>query len=276
MTPGLSGWLLLAALTQAPEAPAADVAAAKKGRLAAMTAVVDAVVLQTTTGTPKTLVRTEHPIVRYTNPVTSQFAEGTTFLWLDGKRPLAAVSPSLRDTGVVYWELSALSDEPLQLTRDGKPVWTPKSANRPSAKLPDGPEPAATAAARLTQLRAQARRFRLREQRRETWQDGRLLTQPLYQWEAPEQGVLQGALFGFAETTDPELLLLFEARQVPGTPHAEWWFAVAKMTSSPCELSLDDQLLWTGSGYWKNPRGPEDSYVEATVGKIDPELLKIR
>jgi hypothetical protein len=276
MTPWPSALLLIPFLGQTPESLVAEVEAAKKERLAAMTAVVDAVVLETTTGTPKALVRTEHPIVRYTNPVTSQFAEGTTFLWLDGKRPLAAVSPSLRDTGAIYWELSSLSDEPLRLTRDGAPVWLPKSVNRPSAKLPETPDPAASTAARLTQLRAQARRFRLREQRRETWQDGRLLTQPLYQWEAPDQGVIHGALFGFAETTDPEILLLFEARKISGTARAEWWFAVAKMTSSPCELSLDEQIIWMGDGYWRNPRSPEDSYVEATVGKIDPALLKIR
>jgi hypothetical protein len=70
------------------------------------------------------------------------------------------------------------------------------------------------------------------------------------------------------------LLLLIEARKPTGAKAAEWWYTVAKMTSSPCVLSLDDQEVWSGTGYWKNPRSPEDSYVEATVGKIDPALLQ--
>ncbi|HUQ71649.1 MAG TPA: hypothetical protein VM165_19125 [Planctomycetaceae bacterium] len=247
---------------------------AKRERLAAMTAVIDVVTLQTTGDSPKTLSRSEHPLLRYTNPVTSQFAEGILFLWLDGKRPQAAVSPSCRDGGTIYWELTSLSDEPLRLTRDGVAVWQPKSGSRPSARLPGAPEPAATPSARLAQLRAQARRFVLREERRGGWQEGRLLTRPLYQWEDREHGIIDGALFGFAETTDPEVLLLIEARQPTGATTAEWWFAIAKMTSSPCVMSLDEQEIWNASGYWKNPRGPEDPYVEAIVGKIAPALLQ--
>jgi len=266
-----AGAWMAAACADEPET-AAELA--KRERLVAMTAVIDAVSLQTTGDSPKTLVRSEHPLLRYTNPVTSQFAEGTLFLWLDGKRPVAAVSPSCRDDGSIWWELSSLSDKPLQLTRNGAPIWQPKTGSRPSALLPGAPAPAATPAARLAQLRTQARRFVLREERRGGWQDGRLLTRPLYQWEGRERGVIDGALFGFAETTDPEVLLLIEARQPAGATTAEWWFAIAKMTSSPCVMSLDEQEIWTAPGYWKNPRGPEDPYVEAAVGKIDLELLK--
>jgi len=262
------------AATTCADEPQTAAESAKRERLAAMTAVIDAVVLQTTGDSPKTLPRSEHPLLRYTNPVTSQFAEGTLFLWLDGKRPIAAVSPSCRDDGGMWWELSSLSDEPLRLTRNGVAIWQPKSGSRPAALLPGAPAPAATPAARLAQLRTQARRFVLREERRGGWQEGRLLTRPLSQWEDRERGVIDGALFGFAETTDPEVLLLLEVRQPAGATTAEWWFAIAKMTSSPCVMSLDEQEIWTASGYWKNPRGPEDPYVEAAVGKIDLELLK--
>jgi hypothetical protein len=247
---------------------------ARRERLAAMTAVVDAVELQTTGTPPKTLTRSERPILRYTNPVTSAFGEGATFLWMEGTRPLAAVSPSCRDEGTVYWELTSLSDAPLTLLRDGQPVWQPKSASFPARLLPEAPAPAATPAARLTQLRAFARRFQLREERRGSWQEGRLLSQPLYRWDVAEQGIVDGALFGFAETTDPEVLLLFEARPSSSGQTAEWWYSIAKMTSSPCIMSLDEKEIWTASGYWKNPRGPTDPYVEAAVGKIDPALLR--
>ena len=56
----------------------------------------------------------------------------------------------------------------------------------------------------------------------------RLLTQPLYRYEHKEGQVLDGALFAFAEGTDPELLLLVEARQRKDQP-AEWQYAPARM-----------------------------------------------
>jgi hypothetical protein len=214
---------------------------------------------------PKELNRADHPILRYTNPVTSAFSEGILFLWLDGRRPVAAVSTSSRENGALWWELSSLADAPLQLKRAGKVVWQPPMCNRKSAAMPGAPTPAQTAAGRLIQMRAIARRFQMREMRREQWQEGRLLSQPLYRWEDPAVGVLDGALLGFAETTDPELLLLIEAKRDDPAAEALWHFAVAKMTSSPVTLSLDEKVLWTGTGYWRNPRSPQDPYVEAMI-----------
>jgi hypothetical protein len=253
-------------LGQAADAPKLD-EQGRRERLETMKAVVDQVVLETAGESPKTLARSENPVLRYTNPVTSAFSEGALFLWLDGKRPIAAVSPSLRDNGTIWWELSSLSEEPLRLTRDGAVVWQPKSCSRKAELLKDAPSPAESAAARLTQFRAIARKFQVREERRGGWQEGRLLTQPLYRWNDDKAGVIDGALFGYAETTDPELLLMIEARRDPATREAQWYFTIAKMTSSPVTVSLNDQEIWSVGGYWKNPRAPTDPYVEAAIGK---------
>ena len=241
-------------------------------RLKKMKEVVDEVSLETTDEPPRKLTRSENPVLRYTNPVTSAFSEGVLFLWLDGKRPIAAVSPSLRDNGAIYWELSSLSDAPLRLTRDGAVVWQPKSCSRKAELLKDVPAPAESAAARLTQFRAIARKFQVREERRGGWQEGRLLTQPLYRWSDDKAGVIDGALFGYAETTDPELLLMLEARRDSATREAQWSFTIAKMTSSPVTVSLNEQEIWSVGGYWKNPRASTDPYVEAAIGKYEPFL----
>lgn len=263
-------WVMCATLFgQAAESTPPD--ERRAARLEALQAVVDAVELQSATSPPQTFARSAHPVLKYTNPVTSRFAEGVMYFWLDERRPVAAVSTSIRDDGAIYWELSSLSDKPLRLSRNGSVVWKPKSGGHPSARVPEAPPPAETAAARLIQMRQLARRFRLREERREAWQDGRLLTQPLYRWDHAADGVIDGALFGFAETTDPELLLMFEARHGDGDA-PQWWFSVAKMTSSPVEVYLDDRQIWSVGGYWRNPRSPEDPYVEAKVGQIDPSL----
>ncbi len=191
-------------------------------------------------------------------------------MWLDGKRPGAAISLSFRDKGAVYWELTSLSDAPLNATRGAAGVWSPHSASRKSEAIPDAPPPAATAAARLTQMRSLSRKFQVREERRGQWQDGRLLTQPLYRWEVPDANIVDGALFGYAETTDPELLLLIEARKDANVKEVRWYYLLAKMTSSPMTVSLDEKEVWSVGGYWKNPRSPEDSYVEANIGIYQP------
>jgi hypothetical protein len=247
--------------------PSPDVEKGRRERLEMMKGVIDEVSLETGDESPRRLTRAENPVLRYTNPVTSAFSEGALFLWLDGKRPIAAVSPSLRDNGTIWWELSSLSNEPLRLTRGRAVVWQPKSCSRKAELLKDAPAPAESTAARLTQIRLLARKFQVREERRGGWQEGRLLTQPLYRWSDDKVGVIDGALFGYAETTDPELLLMIEAHRDSVTRQAQWYFTLAKMTSSPVTVSLNGQEIWSVGGYWKSPRAPTDPYIEAAIGK---------
>jgi hypothetical protein len=35
-------------------------------------------------------------------------------------------------------------------------------------------------------------------------------------------------------------------------------------------VSLNEQEIWSVDGYWRNPRGPEDPYVEAPIGVYQP------
>jgi hypothetical protein len=54
----------------------------------------------------------------------------------------------------------------------------------------------------------------------------RLLPQPLLRYEPQHQPILDGALFAFSLGTDPEVLLLLEARGE--RDRAEWQFAFAR------------------------------------------------
>ena len=68
-----------------------------------------------------------------------------------------------------------------------------------------------------------------REDRR--W-DLRLLPQPLYRYESTDPDVLDGALFAYVTSagTDPEALLLFEARKPSPNDSAKWHYAIARFT----------------------------------------------
>ena len=52
------------------------------------------------------------------------------------------------------------------------------------------------------------------------------MAQPLYRYPEQVSSVLDGAIFSFAMTTDPELLVLLEDREIDGQP--TWHVAFAR------------------------------------------------
>lgn len=217
--------------------------------------------------------RSPQPALKYTNPANSSQVYAAMFLWLEDKVPVAVMCPSFRDSGKIFWEWTSLSAAPLALTRHGKTVWEPHSAGHTSQELPDAPAPAGTPAGRLVQMRALARRFAVTEQRRGSPHEARLMTQPFYRWENPTGGVVDAGMFGFAETTDPEVLLIFEARQITGSKQQTWYYTVARMTSASLTVRLDEQPVWLVEDYWQHPRTRQDPYFETTIGTFDPETF---
>jgi hypothetical protein len=125
---------------------------------------------------------------------------------------------------------------------------------------------------RLTQMRALARRFNAAcySPRTEDPTELRLLTQPLYRYADEEAKVIDGGLFAFVVSNDPELFLLLEA--IGAGDKAHWEFSLARMSSQRLTVHLDDKETWTVTNYWQDPTedrkiGP---YVEARFGTFTP------
>jgi hypothetical protein len=77
---------------------------------------------------------------------------------------------------------------------------------------------------------------------KETKQDLRLLPQPLYRYS--EKGkILDGALFVFVVTTDPECCLLLEAYEDDGG--SRYRYAVAPMSIYQLEVRYKDAMVWS-------------------------------
>lgn len=55
-------------------------------------------------------------------------------------------------------------------------------------------------------------------------------------------GLRDGALFPFAQGTDPEVLLLVEEVVLDDRPR--WQYAIARATSGSLEARLGDELVW--------------------------------
>jgi len=137
--------------------------------------------------------------------------------------------------------------------------------------LTDAPAPRSVPALRLAQMRQQAQRISAATREGAGRRQLRLLPQPAYHYACPEDGVLDGALFVFAKGTNPELLLLLEARM--NEEGASWHYATARMTINEIEVRYDDEDLETKPGLvGRIPyRDPQQPYFEFRRPLQSPE-----
>ena len=70
----------------------------------------------------------------------------------------------------------------------------------------------------------------------------RLLPQPLYRYEPKGGEVLDGSLFSFALGTDPEVLLLIEARRIKDA--WSWQYAIARFNYAELSAKFKDEQVW--------------------------------
>jgi len=174
----------------------------------------------------------EAPVLRWANPVGGA-KDGTVFVWTDRGRPQAVLQLFTYDDDHFSHEWQSLADRPLTAERAGAAVWTPAEPALQFQELKDVDVPAATAGGRLRQMKSLAAKFSSTFTgfaQSPTPVELRLLTQPLYRYEpGADSKLVDGALFAFAQGTDPQMLLALEARTDGTTPR--WEFAFARMAS---------------------------------------------
>jgi hypothetical protein len=133
----------------------------------------------------------------------------------------------------LYHEFHSLSLSVLDVSRSGThdSTWAPLAPGIELAPLTGAPRPAETAAQRLSQMRALTREFSASTRdRTERRLELRLLPQPLYRYESTDHDVLDGAVFAYVTSTDPEVLLVIEARKPAPAEGPVWSYAVCRFT----------------------------------------------
>jgi hypothetical protein len=190
------------------------------------------------------------PLHRWTDP-TRRNSDGILWAWRSSGRPLALLAIEPQPT-VWSFEFVSLSTGRVAAA-NGRVCWEPASAGVQFRDVPDAPAPADGPAERLRQMRAIAKRFSANE----FWSVTgirytlRLLPQPIDRYSDADVGVIDGAIFVFANTTNPEIILLIEARRHDGAP-ATWSYAAAPLTTAAPVLTLDHKEVWKSdskSGY---------------------------
>lgn len=193
----------------------------------------------------KPLELQREPVRQWSNPIAGD-VHGNVFLWTRAGRPLVVASlfKWFSPKTNMEHEFHSLAEEPLNARFHGKPVWKASESALRFVNVPDAPAPAANEAQRLLQSKQLAKDFAVTKKRYDrTESELRLLPKPLHSYAAPSQGVVQGALFAFVQGTDPDLILLIEARG-EDVASARWKFAATRMTAAELRLRHRDEQIW--------------------------------
>jgi hypothetical protein len=232
----------------------------------------------------RALERTRKPIFEWSNPVRQGLQQGVVYLWLRDGRPAALgcffSEPEGRLKGrKVVHEFHALDPEKLVVSPrpDAMNEWKPEAGLERKA-LPDAAAPAATAGARLVQMRRLAQEFTGHEvsDQGQRW-DLRLLPTPLYRYPAASKSVIDGALFTLVSTagTDPEVLLLIEARKEGDT--TRWEYACCRFSDRSLYVQRKGKEVWSSvrsetNTFLHDPQHLYRTYADKVVS-LDGKLL---
>jgi hypothetical protein len=196
---------------------------------------------------------------------------GDVFVWTAKGRPQVIgciLSGPGKPDRPAYHEFHTLAVDPIAPAEmTGKYRWAPETGVE-FLKLAGAP--AATPAARLTQMRAIARNFKAFMEANGKW-ELRLIPQPLYRYQPTEGPVVDGALFTWVWTkgTDPEVIIAVECHRTK--TGLEWRYALLRFSNRELWLKHGDKEVWRVPSH--NEGGKEaqtDIYTTRYAGKIMP------
>jgi hypothetical protein len=230
-------------------------------------------------GADEPLPLKEQSVLRYSNPERDSGTwDGATFLWLEGGRPIAALSFGIRrPKDAVFRELTSFVQTPLVCRKGDAPVWSPQSGGLASRPFAEAPDPAESAPGRLTQMRSLARRFSGYCTYKEDTTQLRVLPQPLYRYADEKQGLVDGALFALVVSNDPEMFLMLEAiraKEAKESDKPRWHYSLARMSSLKQTVQLDEKEIWTVPGFYTIPAAERKTgpYIESYQGMFTSAL----
>lgn len=166
---------------------------------------------------------------------------GRIYLWTDEGRPTVIGSImsgiTARSSGIraINYEFHSLARRPVSVGRAGTVYWKCEKPGVEWSTVSTGKPPAASRAARLTQMRMIARQFTARSRANRF----RLMPQPIYRYPGDTPGVTDGAIFSFALATDPCVYLLIEAK------NDSWSVAFARSNRNDLTVSDGASDVWS-------------------------------
>ncbi len=212
------------------------------------------------------------PLLRWSDPGAGEIYGGV-FVWTHDGRPevISAIFKWFSPYKHLTAELHSLSMDKVTAIRGDKAVWHPEGPGIELKPVDDAPTPSKLRVARLRQMRTIVKQFSARAATRKEDElsiNLRLLTNPIYRYESEKNGVIDGALFAFVEATDPEVLVLVEARKV--SDGYAWHCAFAQQNSVQFQVKKNDAQIWhvpRMAPPWKNVQDPSKPYIAMRLRK---------
>jgi len=197
-----------------------------------------------------------NPVLNWLNLVGEHAQNGHLFVWTHRGRPMVigtifstqAANPKKRNVIHEFHTLATTRLFPVTPEGNAYP-WKPERGI-PLAALDGAPAVAATSSQRLIQMRALSRTFSAQSRKpdgSQTW-ELKLLPAPLITYEPEGGDVLSGGLFALISSTgtDPEVLLLIEARHPKADDKAWQWQGVAlRFSDYDLTVKRDGKQLWS-------------------------------
>jgi hypothetical protein len=180
----------------------------------------------------------EKSIFTWTNLAGESTQSGHLFVWMDNGRPAAvgtifSCRTTMPQKRMLVHEFHTLSEQRLfPVTPETSTYQWEPSRGITIAELAGAPPVAESPTQRRQQMRSLARSFSAQTRSgSESW-ELRLLPTPLLQYEPEDAHVRQGALFAMVSSagTDPEVLLLIEARRAAENQPWTWRGAVVRFS----------------------------------------------
>lgn len=208
----------------------------------------------------------EKPLLILSDP-TRFDARGTIWAWGDKGRPAMVneiyYQPS-GNTGLNTWIVVNYnaSEKKLRANREEAPWWREHDSAIQIKDLPGGPQPATSATGRQRQIKSLASKFTAHE----FWDPDnsrfelRLIERPLLAYSDPDNGLVDGALFTFANGTNPEILLFLEVHaDATGKSNGKFRYGVGRLAHAELHLAFDGKEVFT-EGRAETPAGPKQGY----------------
>lgn len=217
------------------------------------------------------------PLMYFGEP-TRNNSNGSVWIWGKSGRPAAVMElyqPSDRPTDWIA-VVNNLSGGKARASRGGRNWWRENQSALATGPMPEAPEVADQPRQRLRQMRMMAERFSAHE----FWDPNnsrfelRLLPQPIARYSDEGNGLVDGTMFVLANGTNPEVVLLIEARK-EGTGKTVWNYGLARMGHAKIHVSIGDKEVWTvarvgdvpsDGSYWLDYRMVPDVEFQALAG----------
>ena len=215
-------------------------------------------------GFPK---RLQTPALFRYDDETRGYVDGTVWRLGETGRPLAIITAELHPNYLgggprIVYDFLSLTERPFSARSADVLNWTPRGSAVQMTALPDGADPAAEPARRLTQIKAAARRFtgtQLLQETDETSVELRLLPKHIDRYVPHASERSDGAVFLLVNGRNPALVLLIE------TDGEKWQYGVGRLSlPSTLTLRLDGREVWSEGRVgisWASPYNASNSAV---------------